>query len=263
MGRIIGEAKLSTKPVLHSAMSAHPNLRVFETFEQLATAAAERFVECAAAGQSSSGRFSVALSGGNTPKRVYELLATDGFRQRVDWSRVQLFFGDERAVPPDHADSNFRMANNALIAKVAIPPENVHRINGELDPDAAAANYEDELRSLFRDQKWPRFDLIFLGLGEDGHTASLFPGSRAMQENVRWVVATRNPATGQDRITLTVPVLNHARQITFLVLGQNKAQRLRDVFSASEASQQFPAQAVRPVSGNLEWLVDNAAASLL
>jgi 6-phosphogluconolactonase len=244
-------------------MSAHPNLRVFENLEQLATAAAERFVEAAAASQNSLGRFCVALSGGNTPKRVYELLATDSFRSRVDWSRVQLFFGDERAVPANHPESNYRMANSALISKVSMPPANVHRIKGELDSAAAATSYEDELHSAFGDQKWPQFDLIFLGLGEDGHTASLFPRSTAIQETSRWVVATKNPDTGQERITLTLPALNHARQIAFVVAGQNKAQRLRDVLSTAEASEQFPAQAVKPVSGSLEWLVDAAAASLL
>jgi 6-phosphogluconolactonase len=241
-------------------MAPYPKLRVFETLEELAVAAAERFVESAA---SARDQFYVALSGGTTPKRVYELLATDEFRSRVDWSRVQLFFGDERAVPPDHSESNFRMANEALISKVPIPPENVHRIRGELDPNGAAASYEVELQSVFRGEEWPPFDLIFLGLGEDGHTASLFPGAKARQEDKHWVVATENPATGQERITMTLPAINHAKQITFLVAGQNKAQRLTDVLSASETAAKFPAQAVKPVNGNLEWLVDGAAASLL
>jgi 6-phosphogluconolactonase len=244
-------------------MSAKPNLRIFATLEELAVAAAERFVTCAAASQRDPGYFHVALSGGTTPKRVYELLATNDFRSRIDWSRVQLFFGDERAVPLDHPDSNYRMANDALITKVPIPSENVHRIRGELDPNAAAASYEVELRFVFSSEKWPRFDLIFLGLGEDGHTASLFPGAKAIQEDMHWAVATKNPATGQERITLTLPAINHAKQITFLVVGQNKAERLKDVLSESDTSEKFPAQAVKPVNGNLELLVDAEAASLL
>jgi len=244
-------------------MSAEPNLRIFATLEQLAVAAAERFIDLAAASENASGQFCVALSGGTTPKRVYELLPTEDFSSRIDWSRVQLFFGDERAVPPDHPDSNYRMANEALISKVPIPAENVHRMRGELDPNAAAASYEVELRSVFSGQEWPRFDLIFLGLGEDGHTASLFPDAKATKENRHWVVATENPATGQERITLTLPALNHAKQITFLVVGKNKSQRLKDVLRQSETSERFPAQAVKPVNGNLEWFVDRAAASLV
>ena len=243
-------------------MSGEPNLKVFDTSDQLAIAAAELFVGCASDSQRESNRFCVALSGGKTPKQIYELLATDDFRRRVNWGSVYLFFGDERAVPPDHPDSNFKMVDAALISKVPIPVENVHRMKGELAPDAAASQYEVTLRSVFAGQPWPRFDLIFLGLGEDGHTASLFPGSEAMQEDVRWVAATRNPETQQERITLTLPVLNHAKHAAFLVVGRNKAQRLRDVLSDPQ-SHKLPAQAIRLESGKLEWLVDAEAASLL
>ena len=243
-------------------MSGEPNLKVFDTSAQLAIAAAELFVARASDSERESNRFCVALSGGKTPKQIYELLASDDFRRRVNWGGVHLFFGDERAVPPDHPDSNFKMVDAALISKVAIPLENVHRIKGELEPEAAAEQYEATLRSVFAGQPWPRFDLVFLGLGEDGHTASLFPGSEAMREQVRWVAATRNPETQQERITLTLPVLNHAKHAAFLVVGRNKAQRLRDVLSDPQ-SHDLPAQAIRLESGKLEWLVDAAAASLL
>jgi len=243
-------------------MSGEPNLKVFDTSDQLAIAAAELFVACASESQGESNRFCVALSGGKTPKQVYELLATDDFQRRVNWSGVHLFFGDERAVPPDHPESNFKMVDAALISKVAIPGENVHRIKGELEPEAAAGQYEATLRFAFAGQPWPLFDLVFLGLGEDGHTASLFPGSEALREQVRWVAATRNPETQQERITLTLPVLNHAKHAAFLVVGRNKAQRLSGVLSDTQ-SHNLPAQAIRLESGKLEWLVDAGAASLL
>ncbi len=244
-------------------MCGEPNLKVFDTSDQLAVAAAEVFVACASDSQRESNRFCVALSGGKTPKQVYELLATDDFRGRVNWSGVHLFFGDERAVPPDHPESNFKMVDDALISKVSIPVENVHRMKGEIEPEAAASQYEETLRSAFPGNSWPSFDLVFLGLGEDGHTASLFPGSKAMHEEVRWVLTTRNPETHQQRITVTLPVLNHAKHAVFLVVGQNKAERLRDVLTEPQSRNRLPAQAIKLASGRLEWLVDAEAASLL
>lgn len=244
-------------------MPGHRNLTVFDSAEQVATAAAERFVERALQSQRRLNRFCVALAGGTTPKRVYELLATDEFSGRIDWTRVHLFFGDERAVPPDHPESNYAMANSALISKVEIPGDNVHRIIGEAEPRAAALNYENELRLFFAGETWPAFDLILLGMGEDGHTASIFPNSEALKETVRWVVATRNPETSQDRITVTLPVLNHGKCVTFLAVGQKKARRLADVLANSSTLERLPAQAINPVAGTLEWLVDAEAASLL
>ena len=215
----------------------------------------------------------MALAGGNTPRRVYELLATERFKDRVEWPRVHLFFGDERAVPPDHPDSNYRMAHEALISRVPIPATNVRRITGEGDAEENARSYEAELRAFFAGRPWPRFDLVFLGMGEDGHTASLFPGSEALHENSKWVVATRSEALDQARITLTLPVLNRAAQVVFLVTGKEKAQRLREVLESKPVgsglgaggSRQalLPAEMVQPVDGTLEWLVDRAAASLL
>ena len=239
------------------------NISVFDTPEQLAVAAAERFVECAREFHGTLERFSVALAGGNTPRRVYELLATDRFKNRIDWPQVYLFFGDERSVPPDHSDSNYRTVYESLISQVPIPPKNVHRIVGEGNPNENARAYENQLRTFFAGLSWPRFELVLLGMGEDGHTASLFPNSAALQEMSRWVVPTKNEQSGQDRITLTVPVFNHARHVTFLVTGKKKAQRLKEVLRPEPGSGQLPAQAIKPIDGSVEWLVDAEAASLL
>jgi 6-phosphogluconolactonase len=239
------------------------NVSVFETAEQVALAAAERFVECAAAVHGEISRFSVSLAGGNTPRLVYELLATERFKDRVEWSQVHLFFGDERCVPADHPDSNYALVYATLISKVPIPTNNVHRIVGEGNPNESARLYENELRIFFAGSTWPRFDLVLLGMGEDGHTASLFPNSEALQEMSRWVVATRNPQSGQDRITLSLTVFNQARRVMFLVTGTKKAQRLKEVLRPQAGAAQLPAQAIAPVAGKLEWLADAAAASLL
>ena len=242
-------------------MEFPPNVFVFDTPEQLALAAAERFIQFA--NLSAPDRFRVVLAGGNTPRRVYELLATEPFVKRVDWSHVDLFFGDERCVPPDHPDSNYRMAFEALISKIAIPAGNVHRIIGEGNPVENAKQYESQLRKLFGESPWPRFDLILLGMGEDGHTASLFPGSDALKEESKWVVATTHPSSGQERITLTLPVLNHAAHILFLIAGAGKAERLAQAVRAEPSPDPLPVQLIHPVNGSLEWLVDRAAASYL
>ena len=244
-------------------MGHHSSISVFNTPEQLAIAAAERFVECAEESLRESDCFCVVLAGGNTPRRVYQLLATEPFNSRMDWSKVHLFFGDERAVPADHPDSNYAMVYETLISKIAIPAQNVHRIPGEGDVNENAKRYENHLRSFFSEQAWPRFDLVLLGMGEDGHTASLFPNSAALNERSRWVVAARNEQSGQDRITLTVPVFNHARRVMFLVVGDKKAQRLKEVLRLQPALERLPAQAIKPINGTIEWLVDAEAASLL
>jgi 6-phosphogluconolactonase len=163
------------------------NVFVFETAEQLALAAAERFVEGTGKLHGELEQFSVALAGGRTPRRVYELLATERFKNRVEWSKVHLFFGDERAVPPSHPDSNYAMVYETLVSKVPIPATNVRRIIGEGDVNANARGYENELKAFFAGLPWPRFDLVLLGMGEDGHTASLFPHSDALHEDSRWV----------------------------------------------------------------------------
>jgi len=244
-------------------MERPSNVFVFETPEQLALAAVERLVDYSNELRDTTEGFSVALAGGNTPRRVYELLATERFKNRVEWSQVHLFFGDERCVPPEHPDSNYAMAYEALISKVPIPAKNVHRMIGESNPNEGALEYENELRTFFAGLTWPRFDLVLLGMGEDGHTASLFPDSAALKEMSRWVVATRNEQSRQERITLTVPVFNHARRTMVLVTGKKKAQRLKEVLRRQPGSGQLPVQAITPINGMLEWLVDADAASLL
>jgi 6-phosphogluconolactonase len=243
-------------------MELPANVFVFDTPEQLAIAAAERFVEYEYPFHGELDPFRVALAGGNTPRRVYELLATERFAHRVEWPHVNLFFGDERCVPPDHPDSNYAMVHQALISRVAIPAKNVHRIIGEGDPGESATLYENQLRTFFAVKSWPRFDLVLLGMGEDGHTASLFPGSDALNEKSKWVVPTRPEGSEHDRISLTVPVFNHAARVIFLITGAGKAARLAQVLRPQPSADPLPAQAIQPVAGSVEWFVDRAAASL-
>ena len=229
----------------------------------MARGAAERFVELGQAAIDARGCFSVGLAGGSTPKRTYELLASEAYREQLNWSKVHIFFGDERCVPPDHSESNYRMANEALISRVSIPPPNVHRINGLGDAVANASLYEDELRTFFNPASWPRFDLVLLGMGDDGHTASLFPGTKALVEPRAWVVANWVEKFGTFRITLTAPAINHAANIAFLVTGATKAERLLEVLRGALDPEKLPSQLIQPLDGSLFWLVDKAAAGRL
>ena len=244
-------------------------IQVMEDGAALSRAAAEEFVRLAGEAVKSRGMFTVALAGGSTPKSLYALLATDGFRPRVPWEKVQLFWGDERHVAPDHNDSNFRMAREAMISKVPVPAENVHRIKSE-KPDArrAADEYEAELRQFFTARNLlagglPRFDLVLLGMGPDGHTASLFPGTHAVRERERWVAAPWVDKFHTYRVTMTPPVLNNAAFIMFFVGGDEKAETLRTVLEGAEESDRYPSQVIRPGNGTLRWMVDRAAARLL
>jgi 6-phosphogluconolactonase len=206
---------------------ATPNIQIFADANEVARAAALRFMELARAGVETNGRFSVALAGGSTPRRIYELLAGGDFAAQLDWSSVHIFFGDERCVPPDHADSNYRMANEALLSRVPLPEANVHRMRGEGDAVANARLYEDELRGYFGDDAaWPEFDLVMLGMGDDGHTASLFPGTHALDVRAAWVTANWVEKFDAYRVTLTAPAINHARQVMFIVTGAGKAAKL-------------------------------------
>jgi 6-phosphogluconolactonase len=209
------------------------------------------------------GRFSWALSGGNTPRRLYARLAREPLLSRIDWTRVHFFWGDERCVPPEHEDSNYRSAREALFEVIRPGADRVHRMRGEDDPAAAAAAYQALLQSFFGRgpaDPPPSFDLILLGMGEDGHTASLFPGTPALEETLRWVVPNRAP-NGSTRLTLTLPILNAGAHVLFLVAGEKKAKRAKQVLE--DPSARLPAQAIRPRSGRLEWLLDAPAAALL
>ena len=237
----------------------HGTVSIFPDAAALAEAAACQFVELAQTSVEARGRFSVALAGGQTPKATYQLLASEGFRRQIDWRHVHLFWGDERCVPPDHPESNYGMARRTFIDDVPIPEGNVHRILGEYDPIVAAETYEAELKDHFKSQL-PAFDLIFLGLGADGHVASLFPGSAALEEKSRLAMAAQHPQTNQWRVTLTLVALNAAAHVGMLVAGAGKSaiiQRLR------QADALVPAAMVRPAGGQLQWLLDVAAAKNL
>jgi 6-phosphogluconolactonase len=238
-------------------------VRVFADPESVARAAARRVAELAREAIDERGAFSLALSGGSTPRRIYELLAGDEFRDSVDWRGVHVFFGDERTVPADHAESNYRMANEALLSRVPLPAENVHRVEGLGDAAANASNYESVMRGFFGGDEWPRFDLVMLGMGDDGHTASLFPGTVALSERRAWVAANWVEKLGAWRVTLTAPAINAARHVLFLVTGAAKAERLREVLKGERDPSRLPSQLIRPHEGALEWFVDRPAASRL
>jgi len=241
-------------------------IRIVEDAAVVAREAAVEFARLATASVKTRNRFTVVLSGGSTPKSLYALLAGgEPWRSEVPWDKMHFFWGDERHVPPDHADSNYRMAYEAMLSKVPVPVENMHRIKSE-ETDAAesARAYEQELRSFFKltPHQVPRFDLVLLGLGPDGHVASLFPGTPALQEREHLVVANWVEKLNAWRITLTLPVLNQAAMVIFLVSGKEKANILREVLESAPA-QSYPAQFIRPIDGSLLWLVDREAASLL
>ena len=239
------------------------HVRIFEGVAEVAEAAANGFVAVANAAIAARGRFTVALAGGSTPKRAYELLASDDYKSRIDWPKVHIFFGDERNVPASDAASNYRMVNEALLSCVPLPPKNIHRMNGVGDVVANARLYEDEMRTYFNDAPWPRLDLVLLGMGEDGHTASLFPGTQALTEQAAWVVSNWVEKFGAYRITLTASAINQAAHIVFLVIGENKAEPLRQVLKGDYDPIRLPAQLVKPVDGSLEWLIDKAASMRL
>jgi 6-phosphogluconolactonase len=236
---------------------SQPIIRVCADAADLARAAAEYFVALAGKAVATRGQFAVALAGGSTPRAAYALLASDEFAARVDWLRVHVFWGDERCVPPDHPDSNYRMARAALLDHVPIPTDNIHRIQGELNPDQAASIYQGELQAVLGTGE--RFDLILLGMGVDGHTASLFPGITALEERERAVVAVYVENMQSWRVTLTLPIINAARHALFLVSGDAKAEVLAQI----NAGERLPTSLVQPSHGQLTWLVDQNAASNL
>ena len=240
-----------------------PEIRIVTNAEDLAREAASEFVGRAKEAVRTKGLFTVALSGGSTPRSLYSLLVGDvTLRGRLPWEKTHFFWGDERHVPLDHADSNYRMTNEAMLSKAPIPSANVHRIESEL-PDAyeVAKKYEQTLHDFFR--QTPRFDLVLLGMGPDGHTASLFPGTDALSERQHLVVANWVEKLKEYRITLTLPVLNNAACVVFLVSGAEKAETLRAVLEKEAGPVRFPSQLIHPTKGSLIWLVSSEAASLL
>ncbi len=238
------------------------HLHIYPDSETLSQAAAALFVEKAGQAIKARGCFHVALSGGSTPKRTYELLASPPYREQVNWLPVHIFWGDERCVPLIDLRSNARMARDTLLERVPVPEGQVHPIPCHLPPAEAARAYEDLLRRFFAESPYT-FDLAFLGLGQDGHTASLFPGDPALSGQDSWAVAVFRADEGLSRVTLTPQVFNRAGTVAFLVSGRDKAQALQEVLEGDYEPLRRPAQAIRPEKGELVWLVDQAAAAVL
>lgn len=224
--------------------------------------AAELFATLSKKRIASRGRFVVALSGGSTPHRLYSLLGSPWYRSNIDWSRVYIFWTDERCVPKEHPESNYRFAHETFLSRVPLPAQHIHRIRGEEEPRKAAQAYEDELRNLFSGPGAIIFDLIILGVGEDGHTASLFPGSPALDERTRPAVPVYLEEPKISRVTLTLPVLNHAAQVLFLASGRAKTDIVQDILEGGD-TQYYPAGQVRPSNGVLTWFIDRQAAEKL
>jgi len=229
--------------------------------------AAEEFLKAANEAVAQKGSFTVSLSGGSTPRALYAFLADDpALRSKIPWSKIHFFFGDERHVPPDHADSNFRMVNESLFSKGLVHPDQITRIKAE-NPDAekAALEYERALRAYFKlkDGEYPAFDLVFLGMGDEGHTLSLFPGTKALHASPRIVVRNWIGKLYTERITLTAPAASQTNRAVFLVTRSDKATALKAVLEGPYEPEQLPAQLIQPVNGKLLWLVDQAAGSML
>jgi 6-phosphogluconolactonase len=242
-------------------------IRILDSPAALYRAGAEEFAARIAGTVRARGSCAIALSGGSTPRGLLELLAESPYRERTPWSDVEFFWSDERAVDPDHPASNFRMAREALLEKLEVPAERVHRMPAErADLDAAACDYQRELARTFgvpEDGPPPRLDLVLLGMGADAHTASLFPRTPALRERLRWVVPSRAPMEPCDRLTFTFPLINRARCVLFLVVGADKAAPLAEVLEGARDLDRLPSQRVDPEDGRLLWLVDEAAASRL
>ena len=242
-------------------------IRILADSAAIAKRAAQEFVQAAAEAVREMGSFNVTLAGGSTPKALYNLLINDPtLRSQVPWDKMHVFFGDERHVAPDHPDSNFRMATEAMIAKSPLKPEQVTRIKGEYpDAEKAALEYEKALREYFKlkDGEYPRFDLLFAGMGNEGHTLSLFPGTKALHADGRLVVRNWIGKLYAERITLTAPAASHAARIIFMVTGTDKGPALKAVLEGPFEPEQLPAQLLQPQNGKLLWLVDAAAGSML
>jgi 6-phosphogluconolactonase len=242
-------------------------VRILNDGAAIAKRAAQEFVQAAAIAAHERGSFNVALAGGSTPKALYSLLVTDTtLRSQVPWDKMHVFFGDERHVAPDHCDSNFRMATEAMISKSPLKPQQVTRIKGEYPAtEQAALEYEKALREYFKlkDGDYPRFDLLLAGMGSEGHTLSLFPGTKALHADGRLVVRNWVGKLYTERITLTAPAASNAARILFMVTGADKAPALKGVLEGPYEPEQLPAQLLQPKNGKLLWLVDTAAGSML
>lgn len=236
-----------------------PEIKVVRDAGAVAREAADRIVEQSGSVIALEGKFSIALSGGSTPKVLFSLLASDEYRSRIDWANVHIYFGDERCVPPASSESNYRMARETLLDHAPIPKENVHRIRGEIEPEAAAKEYGQLLEKNFGDSG---LDLTLLGMGPDGHTASLFPGTTALHEKKHRCVANWVEKFNTWRVTMTAPFLNRSRQVMILAEGASKAARLQEVLEGPRDPERLPIQLIAPERGKLTWIIDVAAAGM-
>lgn len=238
---------------------------IFNDSQELANKLSEYFKRTVEGKAKAGESLFVALSGGNTPRVFFERLSLPPYREEIQWKNIHFFWGDERCVPPDDMESNFKMANDALLFHIAIPDENIHRIMGENPPQSEVKRYEKEIWDYVPSGKngLPQFDWIFLGMGKDGHTASLFPGAHTLLEKEAVCVVAEHPTSGQRRISLTLPVINNARRVSFLITGDEKAQVIREILKKSPSSVNYPSAKVKPVGGILEWYMDKSAAKEL
>jgi 6-phosphogluconolactonase len=247
--------------------SALNSIMIYKNMDDLARGAARYIISSIQQTISARDRFSLVLSGGSTPRAIYSFLSDSPQVDQVPWLKVHFFWGDERCVPFDHTQSNYRMAHESLLGRLSLPAQNVHRIQGEALPEQAAEAYEQELFTFFgKDNGLPRFDLVLLGMGVDGHTASLFPDSPALEETGRWAVAVEHqqpPAPLVPRVTLTLPLINAAERVAMIVVGAEKAKLIQQVLSGIETTPVLPVQRVNPTQGEFVWLLDEAAAQLI
>lgn len=241
-------------------------IKVLQNLDEISRAAAELFIEIGNCAINEKNKFTVALAGGSTPKSLYQLLATDEFKSQLDWQKVFYFFGDERNVSPDDGESNFQTANENLLKPLQISAKNVFRWQTELkDVEKIAGNYDKTVAKFFgsSENEFPRFDLILLGMGDDGHTASLFPFSDALNETEKIAVSNRVEKLKANRLTFTFPTINNASNIIFLISGETKANALKEVLEGKFQPEKFPSQFVNPQNGNIFWLIDAPAARFL
>lgn len=240
------------------------DLTIYPDIDTLSQHAAQYIVDIAIESIADRGRFIIALSGGNTPRKTYGLLGSEPYRSQIDWELVHIFWSDERCVSPDSPDSNYLMAHEALLSKISTPGLQVHRMPADMpDRDAASREYTDEMRRMFGTEDIPDFDLIQLGMGPEGHTASLFPHQASLHETQRLVMPVTVPKPPPDRLTFTPPLLNAARNVLFLVTGEDKADALKAVLEGEYQPDEYPAQIVLPPNGEVEWMVDSEAAKKL
>ena len=240
------------------------HIAIYPDIDTLSQQAAQYVVRTASESIAARGRFTIALSGGTTPRKLYTLLGSEPYNSQIDWQQVHIFWGDERCVPPDNPDSNYYMAQEVLLSKISIPALQVHRMPADQPGrDATSQSYTAEMQSAFGTQGIPVFDLIQLGMGPEGHTASLFPHQASLHETQRLVMPVSVPKPPPDRLTFTPPVLNAARNILFLVTGSDKAEALQAVLEGEYQPEEYPAQIVRPPDGEVVWMLDNAVSANL